>query len=60
MDNSSWLFIASTILWKQKGENVLCAYYTKAVTQLISPAVEQIANLILKLPNVYFNWLKFS
>lgn len=46
------------ILWKQKGENdVLCAYNTKALSQIISPAVEQIANFILKLPNVYLNWL---
>ena len=33
------------------------AYYTKALSQIISPAVEQIVNLILKLPNVYLNWL---
>lgn len=37
------------IFWKQKVENVLCAYDTKAISQLISPAVEQIANLVVKL-----------
>lgn len=49
--------MASVILWKQKGENVLWAYFTKAVSQIISPAVKQTANLILKLPDVYFNFL---
>ena len=33
------------------------AYYTKALSPIISPAVEQIVNLILKLPNVYLSWL---
>lgn len=47
--------MASVILWKQKGENVLQTYFTKAISQIISPAAEQIANLILKLPDVYFN-----
>lgn len=47
-------FIAAVILWKQK-RNVLCAYYTEALCQIISPAVEQIAKLILKFPNAYLN-----
>lgn len=49
--------MASVILWKQKGANVLWACFTKAITQITSPAVEQIANLILKLPDIYFNQL---
>lgn len=48
-------FIASVILWKQKKRSVLCAYYTEAICQIISPAAEQIAKFILKLPNAYLN-----
>lgn len=47
--------IASGILWKQKKGSVLRAYDTEAICQIISPAVEQIAALISKLPNAYLN-----
>lgn len=53
---SSQSFISSEILWKQK-QDVLCAYYTEAIRQIVPPAVEQIAKLILKLPNTYLNQL---
>lgn len=55
--HSSQPFIASESLWKQKKRNVLCAYCTEAMHQIVSPAVEQIAKFILKLPSVYLNQL---
>lgn len=42
----------SVVFWKQKVENVLRAYDRKAISQLISPVVEQIVNLVVKLPSV--------